>query len=83
MGQVGDERSAPSPLTPILHSVDDSLFSEGSLGSALETRAQQMGEAVEFEPEESPKQADASEWAVALTHHLGVSLGLIPPPESV
>ncbi|MHB8059647.1 MAG: hypothetical protein ACYDHO_02285 [Gaiellaceae bacterium] len=48
------------------------LFRKGSLGSALEAQTQRMREAVESEPEESLKQADAGEWAAALYDHFAV-----------
>jgi hypothetical protein len=54
-------------------SVDDLLFSRGDLGRVLEAQAAKMREAVEAEPEESLKQADAETWADALAHHFVVA----------
>jgi hypothetical protein len=53
--------------------VDDLLFNKGDLRQALEAQAMKMREAVDAEPEESLKQADADEWAAALAHHFAVA----------
>jgi hypothetical protein len=57
----------------ILDGVDDLLFNSGELRLALEAQAKKMRDAVEAEPEESLKQADADEWAAALAHHFSVA----------
>ena len=52
--------------------MDDLLFQSGELDRVLEAQAAKMREAVETEPEENLKQADAEEWAEALAHHFAV-----------
>lgn len=68
-----DETARTNPHALILRSVDDPLFSNGRLGSALEAQTQRIQDAVESEPEENLKQAEVGEWAAALTHHFAVS----------
>jgi hypothetical protein len=53
--------------------VDELMFNSGDLRLALEGQTKKMIEAVEAEPEESLKQADADEWASALAHHFAVA----------
>jgi hypothetical protein len=53
--------------------MDDLLFNSGELAPALDGQGTKMREAVEAEPEESLKQADADEWAAALAHHFAVA----------
>lgn len=53
--------------------MDELLFNSGELRLALEAQTRKMREAVEAEPEESLKQADADEWAQALAHHFAVA----------
>jgi hypothetical protein len=68
----GRLRSA-SLLVRILDAVDELLFNDGELRLALEAQVVKLREAVEAEPEESLKQADAEEWAEALAHHFAVA----------
>ena len=70
---MAGSRLTPSRVVRILAAVDDLLFNSGDLGVALEAQAAKMREAVEAEPEESLKQADADEWAAALAHHFAVA----------
>jgi hypothetical protein len=60
-------------VAPILAGMDDLLFQGGDLRSALEAQVQKMRDAVDAEPEESLKQANAQEWAEALSHHFAVA----------
>jgi LPS sulfotransferase NodH len=53
--------------------VDDLLFNSGDLRLALEAQVEKLRAAVEAEPEDSLKQADADEWAAALAHHFAVA----------
>jgi hypothetical protein len=53
--------------------MDELMFYSGDLRLALEAQAKKMVEAIEAEPEESLKQADADEWATALAHHFAVA----------
>ena len=72
--QSGAENGGdPSRAARILVRVDDLLFNGGELRLALEAQAKKMAEAVEAEPEESLKQADAEEWAEALAHHFAIA----------
>jgi hypothetical protein len=59
--------------TRILVDVDDLLFNSGDLRLALEAQVEKLRAAVEAEPEDSLKQADADEWAAALAHHFAVA----------
>jgi hypothetical protein len=61
--------------------VEDLLFNSGNLRLALEAQAEKMRAAVEAEPEESLKQADADEWAAALAHHFAVACPELQPDE--
>lgn len=53
--------------------MDELLFNSGELAAALEGQRARMRQAVEAEPEESLKQADADDWAAALAHHFAVA----------
>lgn len=53
--------------------MDELLFNQGDLRQSLEAQAGKMRDAVEAEPEDSLKQADAGEWAAALAHHFAVA----------
>jgi hypothetical protein len=53
--------------------MDELMFKGGELRLVLEAQAEKVSEAVEAEPEESLKQADAEEWAAALAHHFAVA----------
>ena len=52
--------------------MDELMFNGGDLRLALENQVTLMRAAVEAEPEENLKQADADEWAAALAHHFAV-----------
>jgi len=55
------------------------LFYGGYLRDALDAQAKKMRQAVEAEPEESLKQADADDWAEALAHHFAVACPKLRP----
>jgi hypothetical protein len=66
------------------------MFGPEQLFRVLEARSEKMRAVVEAEPEENFKQADADEWAAALTHHFAIRCPEIEtgktwmePPEDV
>lgn len=49
------------------------MFNSGELRLTLQAQDEKMRAAIEAEPEESLRQADADEWAAALAHHFAVA----------
>jgi hypothetical protein len=59
-------------IAHILNDVDEQMFSQGDLRSALEAQAKKMTAAIDAEPEENLRQADANAWAASLVDHFRV-----------